>query len=59
VLVVAGAEDALVSREESEDIARHLQRCQFVVIPRAGHLSSLENPEDFSEVLGTFLQANL
>jgi 3-oxoadipate enol-lactonase len=58
-LVVAGAEDAIVPREESEEMNRLLPRSHLAVIPRAGHLSNLENPDDFSEVLGNFLRSNL
>jgi pimeloyl-ACP methyl ester carboxylesterase len=40
-------------------MARALPRSQLVVLPAAGHLSSLEVADDFSEVLGNFLHANL
>jgi 3-oxoadipate enol-lactonase len=58
-LVVTGAEDAIVPRGESEEMDRLLPRSQMVVLPRAGHLSNMETPADFSEVLGNFLRANL
>jgi 3-oxoadipate enol-lactonase len=58
-LVVAGAEDAIVPREESEEMNRLLPRSQLAVIPGAGHLSNLENPGGFSEVLGNFLRSHL
>jgi len=29
------------------------------VLPRAGHLSNMESPADFSEALGNFLHSNL
>lgn len=58
-LVVTGAEDAIIPRSECEDMDRRLPRSQLVVLPRAGHLSNLENPDDFAEVLGNFLRANL
>ena len=58
-LVVTGDEDVLAPRAEGEGMSALLPRSQFVVIPRAGHLSNLENPDDFSEVLGNFLRANI
>jgi 3-oxoadipate enol-lactonase len=58
-LVIAGEEDTLIPMSESETMHRLLPRSQFVSLPRAGHLSSLEAPDDFSEALGNFLQANI
>ena len=58
-LLVAGEEDVLVPRAEAEEMHARLPRAQLVVLPRAGHLSNLESPADFSEVLGNFLRANL
>ena len=58
-LVITGEEDAIIPVSESEAMAAALTRSQLVVLPAAGHLSSLEVPDDFSEALGTFLQANL
>jgi len=56
-LVVAGDEDAIIPRAESEEMNRLLPRSNFVLIPQAGHLSALENPDDFAEALGNFLMA--
>jgi 3-oxoadipate enol-lactonase len=58
-LVVTGEEDTLVPASESAEMDRLLPRSQLVTIPRAGHLSSLEAPDDFNEALGNFLVANL
>jgi len=58
-LVLTSDEDQLIPRSESEQMHLLLPRSQLVVLPRAGHLSSLETPEDFSEALGNFLRANL
>jgi pimeloyl-ACP methyl ester carboxylesterase len=57
-LVITGDEDALVPAAESAEMDRRLPRSQLVTIPRAGHLSSLEAPDDFNEALGNFLRAN-
>lgn len=58
-LVITGEEDAIIPVSESEAMARAIARSHLVVLPSAGHLSSLEVPDDFSEALGTFLQASL
>lgn len=58
-LVITGEEDAIIPVSESEAMARAIARSHLVVLPSAGHLSSLEVPDDFSEALGTFLHANL
>ena len=58
-LVIASEEDAIIPVHESEAIARAVPRSQLVVLAAAGHLSSLEVPDDFSEALGNFLRANL
>jgi pimeloyl-ACP methyl ester carboxylesterase len=57
-LVIAGEEDVLIPLSESEAMHRLLPRSSFVPLPRSGHLSSLETPEDFSEALAGFLRAN-
>jgi pimeloyl-ACP methyl ester carboxylesterase len=38
---------------------RHLSRSRLVVLPGAGHLSSLETPTAFSQALADFLSSNL
>jgi pimeloyl-ACP methyl ester carboxylesterase len=43
-VVVAGAEDELVSVGEAELMAAALPRCRLVVVPRAGHLTPVEKP---------------
>lgn len=58
-LVITGEEDTLIPVADSERMHRLLPRAYFVVLPAAGHLSSLEVPDDFSETLGNFLNANL
>ena len=54
-LVVCGAEDVITPLPEAEAIARGIAGSRLEVIPEAGHLSSLENPDRFNEVLGRFL----
>jgi 3-oxoadipate enol-lactonase len=59
VLIVAGDEDVLTPVAEAEGMHRLLPRSQLVTLSTAGHLSNLETPADFSEVLDNFLRANI
>jgi pimeloyl-ACP methyl ester carboxylesterase len=59
VLVIVGAEDQLTPVAHSEAMERATGRSQLVVLPGAGHLSSLEAPEAFSIALANFLRSSL
>ena len=54
-LVVCGAEDALTPVADSEAMFRGLPGSRLEIIPRAGHLSALEDPAAFNAALTTFL----
>ena len=54
-LVITGDEDELIPVDESRAIAAAVKGATLVVIPRAGHLSNLEQPEAFNNALNTFL----
>jgi pimeloyl-ACP methyl ester carboxylesterase len=56
-LVVCGAEDVLTPVAESEAIARGIAGSRLSVIPRAGHLSNLEDPGAYNAVLVDFVAA--
>jgi 3-oxoadipate enol-lactonase len=58
-LVIAGDEDTLIPLADGETMQRLLPRCQLVTLPRAGHLSNLEAPADFSNAVLNFLHENL
>lgn len=55
-LVIAGAEDALISPQVARDYAARIPGAQFVLIPHAGHLSNLEQPQAFIQTIRQFLQ---
>ena len=59
VLVLVGEEDTLTPPADSEAIRSHITRAHLVDIPRAGHLSNLEAPDEFSAALADFLVAPL
>jgi len=50
-LVVCGEEDALTPVSESESIQRAIAGARLEVIPKAGHLANLENPQAFNAAL--------
>jgi pimeloyl-ACP methyl ester carboxylesterase len=54
-LVVVGAEDVLTPVAEAEALQREIAGSRLAVIPKAGHLANLENPEAFNEALLAFL----
>lgn len=55
-LVLVGEEDVLTPPALSTAMAAHLPNAELVEVPRAGHLSSLEQPDAFNAALLRFLQ---
>ena len=54
VLVLVGADDIAMPVAFSETLVKHLPNAELVVIPDAGHLSNLEQPEAFNAALESF-----
>jgi pimeloyl-ACP methyl ester carboxylesterase len=54
-LVVVGEEDELTPVDESRKIAAAIPGARLEVIPAAGHLANLEQPEPFNAALASFL----
>jgi pimeloyl-ACP methyl ester carboxylesterase len=54
-LVVVGEEDTATPPALSEEMHKAIAGSQLVRIPRAGHLSNLEQPESFNAALAAFL----
>ncbi len=57
-LVIAGSEDTLIPASEAALLHERLPSSRLVTIPGAGHLSSLEAPDEFSAALAAFLSAD-
>jgi non-heme chloroperoxidase len=55
-LIVVGEEDSVTPRVLSEKMHAGIAGSRLQVIPRAGHLSSLEQPEAFNGALADFLE---
>lgn len=58
-LVLVGAMDALTSPAENKRIADGIPGARFQIIPSAGHLSNLEQPEAFNEAVRVFAETIL
>ncbi len=56
-LVVAGADDAISPPTEMESIAAAIPDAEFVVIPNAGHMTTMENPTSVNQALLNFIQS--
>jgi 3-oxoadipate enol-lactonase len=54
-LLVTGDEDSLTGINEAELMRRHIPGSQLRVIPKAGHYSPLEQPEEATRLLRQFL----
>ena len=54
-LVVTGEEDELIPIDESRKMAAAITGASLHIIPKAGHLANLEQPDVFNAALTTFL----
>ena len=54
-LVVTGDEDILTGVNDAELMCRHIANSQLRVIPKAGHYSPWEQPEEAGKLLRRFL----
>jgi len=54
-LIVVGEEDHLTPPKDAEAMAKAIPGARLALIPRAGHLSPLEQPEVFNRHLASFL----
>lgn len=54
-LVICGEEDVITPRAEAEILQRGIKGAELVMIPKSGHLPSMETPGAFNEALGEFL----
>jgi pimeloyl-ACP methyl ester carboxylesterase len=55
-LIVVGEEDTLTPPALSEQMHKGIAGSEYVVIPKAGHLSNLEQPDAFNAALARFLE---
>jgi 3-oxoadipate enol-lactonase len=57
VVVIHGAEDAIIPPSEAEAAAQALPHARLVLVPSAGHLLNLEQPAAFNAAVRTYLAA--
>jgi pimeloyl-ACP methyl ester carboxylesterase len=55
VLVVNGAKDSDSRRRAGEELRHALPTAWRALIPNAGHLANLDNPDFYNDVLSGFL----
>ncbi len=55
-LIIYGAEDGVVAQAEMESMAHQIKKSEFHVFPKAGHLLTLERPDEFETVFKHFLK---
>jgi pimeloyl-ACP methyl ester carboxylesterase len=54
-LVICGEEDVITPRPEAEILQRGIKGAELVMLPKSGHLPSMETPAAFNEALSAFL----
>jgi pimeloyl-ACP methyl ester carboxylesterase len=54
-LILVGAEDTVTPPAAAEEMHRGIAGSELIVIPEAGHLTNLEQPESFNRALARFL----
>lgn len=59
VLILVGADDQARPPDEAAEMARRIPGARLEVIPEAGHISNLEQPERVTESIRNFLQTVL
>jgi 3-oxoadipate enol-lactonase len=56
VLVVAGAEDGIVPRADAEEMRDAAPDARLEIVEGAGHMTPVEQPERFADILRDFLE---
>jgi pimeloyl-ACP methyl ester carboxylesterase len=54
-LVITGDEDSMIPIDESRAMAATLKAATLTIVPKAGHLANLEQPDAFNSALTAFL----
>ncbi len=55
VLIVQGTDDQLIPLSEVETMHEQISGSRLVVIPKAGHLSNMEQPDQYNQAVRDFL----
>ena len=54
-LVITGAEDAIIPAEEMKSFSAKIRDARFVSMDKMGHLSAVESPDGWGEIVSAFL----
>lgn len=54
-LIICGENDVISPPEEMKSIAQHMPNAQFALIPHAGHMAPMEQPEIVNSIIRRFL----
>jgi 3-oxoadipate enol-lactonase len=54
-LIIHGEDDQLIPADEGRSMSNHLPHGRLALIPQAGHLLNLEQPQAFNQLFATFL----
>ncbi len=57
-LVLVGAEDALTPPKVMKKISKNIKKSKFYVVPKAGHMTPLENPDFVNIKIKKFIEKN-
>jgi len=57
-LIIVGKKDALTPPEVMKEMKQKINKSKFQVVPKAGHMAPLENPEFVNEKIEEFLEKN-
>lgn len=58
-LIICGKEDSITPPAKAEFLNTSIKNSSVVIIENAGHLSNLENPDDFNHAMGKFITKTL
>lgn len=56
-LIIHGADDQLIPVAEAEAMFAAIPDAELVIVPDAGHVPNLENPDDFNDALLDFVES--
>jgi 3-oxoadipate enol-lactonase / 4-carboxymuconolactone decarboxylase len=56
-LIIAGSDDVVTPPRLAREIALLVSSARLQVLPRAGHLVSLEQPQRFNDLIGSHLRS--
>lgn len=58
VLVICGEHDALTPPEVMKSMSEKIKGAEYIIIKNSGHMSPIENPEEFNAAITAFIKKN-